>query len=227
MLEKIVLVIASVFLPASVSFAGNFDVGLNYAAGISEKKGLNTSFDIQEGSFSLSGGFKYSKQDGKTSQDNLGLSLGYDANLGGKWALWMFNFSEYDRVQKINFENSFGAGPKYTFINSKNLVLSFSGGPMQYHADYETAKSRNSLRLSGRFKMGWIISPDMRFNVLSFYQPNLADHKDYLTRTMADLSHTITKTVSLKLKLEDYYRSRTEAQKHNDFSSTLALSVNF
>ncbi|MEA3307109.1 MAG: hypothetical protein U9Q34_04940, partial [Elusimicrobiota bacterium] len=40
-------------------FAGSFDLGLNYASGVAETKGMNTAFKIKKGSFSFGVDFNY------------------------------------------------------------------------------------------------------------------------------------------------------------------------
>ena len=210
------------------AFAGTFDMGLNYASGISNKKGVNTSFEVKKGSFSFGLDFNYAKQDGLTSQDNMGFGIGYDKKVSKKWSYWLFNLSKYDRMQKINIENFCGGGPKYTFIETKKLtILSLSSGFLQHYIDYENIENKNLIRFSGRLKTSFMIVEDMSFYFSGFYQPDMADFNNYIIRIITGLSHSITKTISLKFKVHNLYRSVTEAKKNNDFTSTLALSVNF
>ena len=228
MIKKTALFLFILYGFGITAFAGTFDMGLNYASGISNKKGVNTSFEVKKGSFSFGLDFNYAKQDGLTSQDNMGFGIGYDKKVSKKWSYWLFNLSKYDRMQKINIENFCGGGPKYTFIENKKIkTLSLSSGFLQHYIDYANVKVRNLIRFSGRLKTVFMITDDMSFAFSGFYQPNMADFDDYIIRITADLSHSITKTISLKFKVRDLYRSVTEAEKNNDFTSTLALSVNF
>lgn len=228
MIKKVTLFLFILWGFGSIAFAGTFDLGLNYASGVSEKKGVNTSFKVKRGSFTFGLDFNYARQDEDTAQDNLGFGVGYDKELSKKWSYWIFNLSKYDRLQKINIENFFGGGPKYTFIKNENLtVLSLSGGILQHYIDYENIETKNLTRFSGRLTTGFQITKDIRFGLIGFYQPDIGDFNDYIIRIMTDLSQSITKTVSLKFKIHNLYRSVTEAKKNNDFTSTLALSVIF
>ena len=210
-----------------ISFAGTFDLGLNYASGVSDKKGANTSLEIKTGNFSFGIDFDYARQDATTDKDNMSFGAGYDKEISKKWDYWLFNLSKYDRIQKINIENFFGGGPKYTFIENADLKLSLSCGIVQHYIDYENVKTENLVRFSGRVKTNLMITNDLSLGFIGFYQPNMADFNDYIVTIATYISHSITKTISLKLKVNDIYRSITEADKNNDFTSTLALSVNF
>ena len=108
-----------------------------------------------------------------------------------------------------------------------NFLLSVSAGILQNYIAYENGDKDNWARLSFRPKIKWSISSALAFNFSAFYQPAINAFSNYILTGAAELSQDINKKVALKLKLNDIYRSVTEAEKYNDFSSAMALSLKF
>jgi len=214
------------FFETGTCAAASLDIGFNYSRGVSEERGIDVSFSIEKSSFSLGADFRYSKLDRDVSVNNGGFRVGYDSQVSKKWFAWTFNQSRYDRVQKINFENFFGGGPKYLLKNSAAFSTSLSIGILQHHVDYEGGKNENLARLSARHKMKWQISKSMNFKFVGFYQPDISSFSDYIVTGESELGHTISEKISVKMKVNETYRSVTET-KHNDIITSFVLSVNF
>jgi len=218
-MTKTFLTLLILLFPLQV-FAGDLDVGLFAKSGITDSQLLYFGIDTEIKKISLISKFNYGKQNSLKIENNAFLRLGYDSKLSEKWSLWFFDQIEYNKLRKIDFENFFGGGPKYSFCKN----FSISAGYLQHHQriEYDTLNiNRFSFRLKDKVKLFRVVA----FTGIIFYQPNLKDFDDYIFTGEASIKQKIAARLSLKLLLTDQYRSRSETDEKNDLSLILSLGI--
>lgn len=214
---KIILIIIAALLLSSLTDlvrAGNLDIGLSTTSGITDSKSLYLGFDTKIKEISLISKLNYGKQNDLEIENKALLRLGYDPKLNNKWSLWFCNKAGYNKIRKIDFENFFGGGPKYTFYKD----CSISVGLLQHHQKMEEDTldiNRLSFRLKGKINS---------FKAVIFYQPNVDDFDDYIFTGEASIGQKIASQLSLKLTLSDQYRSTSKVEK-NELSLVLSLGI--
>ncbi|MCX7647768.1 MAG: DUF481 domain-containing protein [Elusimicrobiales bacterium] len=207
--------------------SSNIDLNLNYNKNISEKKGVDFSYKINHKKADIGGGFRYFKENDSVTSNNAFLTLDYNITLSDKWGFWLFDKLSYDRIQKINLQNNLGSGIKYSFTNSKAFKSDISLGFLYDRTEYEKKKNTNKIRLSDRLRLEKEINEKTKIYFLAFYQPDIADFKDYIITSNLSISYMLSQKISLKFKIEDTYRSKTLTDYYNDLYSNLYFSFNF
>lgn len=225
-IRTLFLLLYLVVLP-NLANSSNIDLNLNYNKNISEKKGVDFSYKINYKKADIGGGFRYFKENDSVTSNKGFFSLDYNITLSDKWGFWLFDKLSYDRIQKINLQNNLGSGIKYSFTNSKTYKSDISLGFLYDRTDYEEKKSTNKIRLSDRLRFEKDINEKTKIYFLAFYQPDIADFKDYIITSNLSISYALSQKISLKFKIEDTYRSKTLTDYYNDLYSNLYFSFNF
>lgn len=208
------LIFLILFFPLQ-TLAGDLDIGLSAKSGITDSQSFYLGLDTKIKEISLVSKLNYGERNDLEIENKAFLRLGYDPKLNDKWSLWFFDQAGYNKLRKIDFENFFGGGPKYSFC--KNFSVSI--GYLQHHQKIESDTldiNRLSLRLKGKVKS---------FKAVIFYQPNLEDLDDYIFTGEASIKQKIAARLSLKLSLTDQYRSRPETDEKNELSVILSLGI--
>lgn len=215
-LSTIIVILCLSGYPLSVN-AGSFDIGLSTTSGITDSRSLYLGLDTKIKEISLISKLNYGERNNLEIENKAFLRLGYDPKLNDKWSLWFFNQAGYNKQRKIDFENFFGGGPKYTFYKD----CSISAGLLQHYQKMENDtldRNRLSFRLKGKIKS---------FKAVIFYQPNLDDFDDYIFTGEASIRQKIASQLSLKLTLTDQYRSISLTNEKNELSLILSLGIGF
>jgi hypothetical protein len=213
-LKKLLITLFFLFFP-TLSSAGNFDIGLSMASGITDSQSFHLEVQSKIKKIFIASRFNYGEQNNKETENKGFLRSGYDLKINEKFSLWFFDQAGYNKQRKIDFENFFGGGPKYNL--SENFSVSV--GCLHHYLKNESDSfnvSRLSLRFKGKLKI---------FSTVIFYQPNLNNFDDYIFTGEASVKKEILEKLSLKLLLIDQYRSISEISEKNELS--LILSVSF
>lgn len=218
-MKILLIIILALCLSGSIdsALAGSFDIGLSTKSGITDSQSLYLGIDTEIKKISIASKLDYGKQNGLKIENKAFLRLGYDPKINDKWSLWFFDQAGYNKIRKIDFENFFGGGPKYTF--HKNF--SISAGLLQHHqkiGNHAFDINRLSFRLKSKINS---------FKGIVFYQPNLEDFDDYIFIGEVSVGQKITSCLSLNLMLTDQYRSRSEIAEKNELSLILSLGIEF
>ena len=206
----------------SISLAGSIDIGSSLISSINDANSLYLNYESTFGSCEFSSKFRYEKTNDIETQNNLYFKFGYDSLVNEKWSLWLFDEAGYNKIQGIDLENFAGAGPKYTFLNTKTRKVSISFGYLphfQQFEDYSKTTNRLSLRLKGKD----YVEKDYEIKIILFYQPNLEDFDDYLLSGEFFWKYRLVGSTSVKISVTDQYRSMSEIEK-NELIGMLALS---
>lgn len=228
------------FLLPALAHGAELDVGLSFLKGVSDKTGVDLSLKAETGILSGSAKIKYAEQDGDLSENQGQLQVGYDPVLSGQWSLWFYDELGYDTVRDISLENFAGGGPKYVLHESAKAKYSVSAGYLNHYRELADGTTEDMHRLSFRFKARqWlyldvilpardkIVGSGPEINVVVFYQPNVEDFDDYIMTGELSVKYGLSKQTSLKLKVEDKYRSTAIADAKNELRTVVALSINF
>jgi hypothetical protein len=129
----------------------------------------------------------YGKTGDITTKDNGGFGIGYDPVINDKWSLWFDGNWSYDKALAIDSEIFLGGGPKYYIYKKGAKKLSLSAGILhQTREPGNFIDQRWSFRLKG--------STD-NWSGSAFYQPNVDDSSDYISR--GEIEGRVNKTVSV------------------------------
>ena len=227
-MKKLLFLIIILVFPGTVS-AGELDVGLSYHDGSDRKKVIDLAFKTGSNGLSVGARFRYADQNNEMSENRGHLYLGYDPRLTDHWSLWFFDRLAYDRKKEITGENFLGGGPKYRVVHADKWKISLSGGALLHNVTYENDENDDLIRLSFRPKVAWQIRDYLTFELVAFYQPDIADFADYILMGETSLKYSLDKwpALAFKLKVEDTYRSVSQIREKNDLTTVLALSLEF
>ncbi|MCK5611426.1 DUF481 domain-containing protein [Candidatus Pacearchaeota archaeon] len=193
-----------------LAMAGNIDLSWkgsdNYGVR-SYTKGIDFSDDIANKA-SIDGYYRYGKTAGIVTMDEGELGLNYDPPINDRWSLWLDERVGYNKVIGIDFENYLGFGAKYYIYKTDDTKFSLSGGVLYQFtslncSDPTTCNQEGTGRYSYRAKFS-----NEQLLLIYFYQPNINDHTDYITKFTGEAKlATITDAASLLLHYKNEYRS--------------------
>ena len=207
---------------ASLAQAAEINFGATGHNGTVNSFNYHADVNVSDEDSYASAEWNYGKTADIVSSDNAYLKLGYDPALSAKWSLWFFNQTGYNKVRGIEIEDFLGVGPKYTFIKSKKVSLSMSTG-LIFHYISDTMGVRSVKRMSWRPKASY--QGEMAsVSFVAFYQPDIDDFNDYIVTGKIITSYKISEVTSIKIVLNDEYRSVTEGKK-NELTKMLMLGI--
>lgn len=192
------------------SHAGNVDLlwnGSKVQGVKSYTAGIDFS-DTMADKFEISGYYRKGKTEGIVTSDEGELSLGYDPPINDRWSLWLDERVGYNKMLNIDFENSIGFGAKYYLYKAGNTKLSLSSGVLYQFtssncSDPSLCEQEGRGRYSHRIKFGSKI-----FNAVYFYQPNIDNSDDYISKFTGDIELIkIMDRASILIHHKNEYRS--------------------
>lgn len=184
-----------------IAHAGNLDLlygGSNVQGVKSHTADIGFSDKISD-KIGISGYYRNGKTDGVVTQDEGEIDLQYNPKINDKWSLWLDERIGYNKVLGIDYENDLGVGLKYYLFQSMDTKLSLSSGIL-YQYTPEEDHGRYSHRV--KFSSNDIVS------VVYFYQPDINDSSDYITKLNCDVRLAkIKDNISILLNYKNDYRS--------------------
>ena len=173
---------------AGISHAGNIDLlwnGSNVHGVKSYTLGIDFSDDITD-ILDISGSCRKGKAGGVVSKDEGEIGLNYNPQINARWSIWLNERAGYNKMLGIDYENDLGIGLKYYVYKQGETKFSLSSGILYKFTSAQEDHGRYSHR--AKFKS------DI-FSLIYFYQPNMGDSSDYITKFIGDIG---------LLKIKDY-----------------------
>lgn len=176
---RIILIAVLLMAFTSTTHAGTIDLLYSGSAanGIrSYKLGGGFAHTLSD-EITVSGDYHKGKTSGIVTQDKGDISLHFNPPINERWSLWLDERVGYDKMFGIDFENYLGAGLKYYLYKKGKTKFSLSSGIL-----YQYTPDKDHGRYSHRAKFGNGI-----LSLVYFYQPNIEDDSDYITKFAGDL----------------------------------------
>ena len=219
----IALALTIIILLATASWATTeFDVGISTSSGVVDQQQAIVDIAYSEGNKKISGQWRYTETEGQRIEEKGLVRAEWNKTLNEKWVIWNYEQAGYDCAREIQVENFIGSGPKYTFLDSKETILTLSVGMLHHWVDYDDGSQESLCRYSIRpkFRGDW---DRWRLEAWAFYQPTVNNFDNYILHGRVSLRYAITDEVGLKGSIEDEYRSVSVGEKNNLMTS-LAVS---
>lgn len=175
-MKRTLLYISLVIFMFSPVLSSAGDIGISYLSSDSSISSSSMSAKIsdQSGPFDFRVEYSYGKTDGIVSTDDGEVSIGCDPVISERVSLWFDERVRFNNMVGVKFENFVGFGPKYYIIADEEESFTLSTGILyHYREGDEKGKGRYSHRL--KYSSDWIKG-------VYFYQPNMRDSSDYLTK---------------------------------------------
>lgn len=192
------------------------DVDLSMLSGVIDSQ--SQKFELSSPILDTTLRYRHEEVDDKAKENNLLFRSGYDPKLTNLWSLWSFAQIGYDKIKKIDFESYVGGGLKYYLAED----LSVSLGYLQHHQKFENDSSDTN-RISLRLKGKWEFNKTLELKTIMFYQPDI-EFEDRIFFGEASLRYKINEVFSMKLFINDQYRSVSRVDENNELLIALALS---
>lgn len=229
--KSLKLTIICLCLLLTPAYATEVDIGLDYISSTDESRSLVLGVTVPVFTdASISSQIRYAKHNNEVSQNQGLLRAGWDPKLTKDWSLWFYEQVGYDRPKLIQVENFMGGGPKYILHKSNTSKYSISAGYVNHYQEILDGDISNIHRLSVRVKVRQLLdteSPGPELTAILSYQPNIEDPDDYLFNGEINLSYAIQKGITLKVYLQDHYRSVSEIPQKNELLTGLKLALSF
>lgn len=219
------IIILILLLPALCFAQTELDVGMSTSSGVVDQQQGIMDMAWFEGDTRLSGQWRYTETEGERIEEKGLVRAEYDKNIDEDWVIWVYEQAGYDHARGIQAENFAGSGPKFTFLDTKETILSLSVGVLHHYTEYDGGTSEALCRFSIRpkFRGEW---NKYRVEAWMFWQPVLDYAHDYILHGRASLRYAITDKVGAKISVEDEYRSVSLREKNN-LMTALAVSWEF
>lgn len=186
------IIILLLLLPVQ-SFAGTISFSGTRTGGETSGQTATGKFSDKAGPVEFYIEYGYGKYEDIVVKNEGKFGLDYDREINDRWKFWLDFTTGFNRVAGVTQESFLAAGPKYIIYKGSSRELSLSYGAMFEQApDHST--NRHSIR--PKFKGKYI-------GAVYYYQPNMADSDDYISK----LESTLSLTKWLKLYYTDEYRS--------------------
>lgn len=194
---------------ADSAHAGNIDLlwnGSNVHGVKSYTLGIDFSDDITD-ELDISGYYRQGKTEGVVTEDEGELDLNYNPAINDRWSIWLDERVGYNKMLGIDLENNLGVGLKYYVYKQGKTKFSLSSGILyQFISNQE-----NNGRYSHRAKF----NSDL-LSLIYFYQPNMSDSSDYITKFIGDIRLLKIKDyASILFHYKNEYRSLSGRSEHS------------
>ena len=202
-MNKITFVLLVLMTHSGTTYAGNLDLlysGSNIHGIKNHTVEVSFSDKISD-KISISGYYRNGKTDSIVTQDEGEFDLHYNPQINEKWSLWLDERIGYNKMLGVDFENNLGVGLKYNLFQSSKTKLSLSSGIL-----YQYTSEEGHGRYSHRVKFSW----GDAISAVYFYQPDIKDSSDYITKFNGDVRVAkIKDNISILLNYKNDYRSTT------------------
>lgn len=119
-----------------------------------------------------------------------------------------FSQYQFNEIIKINSRYLNGLGMRYKAIN-RDSVKFFSGTVLMREIENETTGIQNKhWRLSQYLSFGFPITPQIFVDIISYYQPDIVNFKDFRSSTEAIFDLRISRRLSLRLVHSLFYDTK-------------------
>lgn len=220
-----ILALCLLFIPSFAVAQTEIDISFSTSQGVTNKQQTIIDVTRAKRNTELSAQWRYAETEDVRVEEK-GLVRGeYNRPVSDSWSIWSYEQAGYDVAREIVTENFLGAGPKYTFLATKELNISLSVGGLHHWVTFEDGTQESLCRASIRpkFRGEW---ERWRAEAWIFYQPVVENWHDFILHGRASLRYAITDRVGLKFSAENEYRSMSVGERNNLIYST-ALSWGF
>jgi putative salt-induced outer membrane protein YdiY len=172
----------------------------------------------------------YSRADGLTSVNRMYGSAKTDLHLGGKGKPYIYNSADalYDEIQRLDLLYHVGPGLGYELIQKPKFVLSPEAGATYTETRPIDAPATSSLSVRLAENATWHINQRTTLSETFEYFPQQAGFRDSQYHLTANLSHALSKLLSLNVGLDDwYYTAPSAGTTHNSLTVQSTLGISF
>lgn len=204
-------------------FSGNIEMGLNFV------QNINNVFSSQNASQ-----FQYvSKRHIFTSLNALNLTVFNEArilndgfqhlrygNTINKKIRWEgFLQAQYNEIIKISGRYLAGTGPLFKIIDADqdSVNLYYSTAYMLEYEEETTGVINRHQRWNNMLSVNWPISKKVDLSLISYYQPDLTNFKDFRISSEISLKINIIKRLNLKYSMALFYDTKPPEEIRNIF----------
>jgi len=123
----------------------------------------------------------------------------YTLRDSGKISLEAFKQLQYNRIFQIRLRSLYGAGIRVRAIDRDSAQLSFGITPMLEFEDVLDGPYNRHFRLSTYFAWDIQFNKSFGINMITYYQPDLLNWKDYRLNHETSLRASITKNLDMRI----------------------------
>jgi hypothetical protein len=139
-----------------------------------------------------------------------------------------FTQSQYNTVQKIKLRSLIGGGLKIKVLGSDTINLNLGWTFFYEYEEVTTPEYSNVIRNSNFVSFNWKIHRSWDLKTILYYQPNIADFRDYRLSNETSISHRFNEHFSIIGNLSFLFDSKPPIEVPvNIFNSSLALRYKF
>ena len=114
---------------------------------------------------------------------------------------------QYNSVQKIRQRSLVGTGLRFKIINTDSVYLSYGWSMMYEYEETTTPEYSSLIRNSNYLAFDWKISKSWEFKTITYFQPSIGDFSDFRLSNESNVSHKLTKYISLVFNVNVLYDS--------------------
>jgi hypothetical protein len=139
-----------------------------------------------------------------------------------------FSQIQYNTVQKIKSRTLVGGGLKFKILGNDSINLN-AGWTFFYEYEEVTTPEYSSLVRNSNFvSFNWRVSKAWDFKTIIYFQPHVADFRDYRVTNETTISHRLTEHISIVGNVSFLYDSRPPIDVPvNILNSSLLLRYKF
>jgi hypothetical protein len=139
-----------------------------------------------------------------------------------------FTQTQYNTVQKIKSRTLVGGGLKFKILGNDSINLNTGWTFFYEYEEVTTPEFSSVVRNSNFVSFNWSISKAWDLKTIIYYQPDIADFRDFRITNETSVSHRITEHISVVGNLSFLYDSRPPAGVPvNILNSSLLLRYKF
>jgi len=209
------------FKESEEGFSGSLFGAYELKRGNTDKNELDVGgriqYDTDETITWVQGELEKDSVSGINTDDNSFLHLRHVQQLYNPfWAWEVFTQYKTDKFKNLSERVLAGGGVRYKLLDTGDynkifFGLGFYEEEVQYTIDEDTGikdPTEKNLRINSYLSYKTQINKTFELSLLSYYQPNTAEVKDYMTSATAEFTIHLTKVFDLSYKIEYDYDSR-------------------
>ncbi len=127
------------------------------------------------------------------------LRYNYALTDSGRLVVEAFRQMQYNKVQKIKLRSLFGAGFRYRVVDRDSAQVDVGVHPMYEFEELSNEESNRHFRLSSYLSFDFQFNANLGINSITYYQPDVANFKDFRLSNETTLRTKITEKLDLRI----------------------------
>lgn len=152
--------------------------------------------------------YQYEEKSGQTDQNRFELKIKELLKNKTAWSPFVTDNLTLDEIKGVDYDNSIGAGVKYSFYSKDGNEISLSGSALYQVLKYKEKPQAESAVFAIEPLLKWS-HKELKFSAGLYYQASADDSKNYKFNSDFKLTYFLTSILGISAEFSSRYRNIT------------------